>query len=108
MIAVVSRPNPEPQNIRAASRVRLMALRLEDCATATIFVALTTVDSLGASWLRKDNRTPNYQSLGLLHGYKLGEYGALNRCRVPACDSTTNVRQAIRLLDCVMATSLAT
>jgi hypothetical protein len=55
-----------------------MALLLEDCATATSFVTAATVASVGALWLRKDKRTPNYQSLGLLNGYKLGNSGSLH------------------------------
>jgi hypothetical protein len=72
--------------VRAVSWVRLMALRLEDHATATSFVTVKTVHSLGAIWLRKDKRTPNYPSLGLLHGYKLGDKGSLSNpmCRLVA------------------------
>jgi hypothetical protein len=56
-----------------------MALRLEDHASAKSFMTETTEDLLGASWLRKYNRTPNYRSLGLLHGYKLGNIGSPHR-----------------------------
>jgi hypothetical protein len=38
---------------------------------------MATVDSLGANWLRNDKRTPNYQSLGVLCGYELGNKGSL-------------------------------
>jgi hypothetical protein len=61
----------------AKSWVRLMALRIKDHVTATSLVTVKTVHSLGANWLRKDKRTPNYQSLGLFHGYKLGDKGSL-------------------------------
>jgi hypothetical protein len=74
--ANVSQPNPD-RNFRMVSRVRLMALRLGDCAMATSFVTVTSLDSLGAIWLRKDKRTPNYPSFGLLYGYKLGDKGLL-------------------------------
>jgi hypothetical protein len=46
--------------------------------TATSFVTVTTVDSLGVIWLRDDNRTPNYQTFGLQRGYKLGDNGMQN------------------------------
>ena len=74
-----------------------MALRLKDCAKAISFVNVATVHALGAIWLQKNNRTPNYPSLGLLHGYKLGDYGSLNPCKVPTCGAMTNVRQATSL-----------
>jgi hypothetical protein len=85
-----------------------MALLLQDCAMATSFVTVVTEHSLGVICLRKDKRTPNYQSLGLLHGYKLGDNGSLHCYGTPACGSVINVRQTIHLLDCFMATSLAT
>jgi hypothetical protein len=50
-----------------------MALRLQDCAAPTSLVTAKTVHSLGAICLRNDKRTPNYPSLGLLHGYKLDD-----------------------------------
>jgi hypothetical protein len=71
-------------------------------------MTVKTVHSLGAIWLRKDKRTPNYHSFGLLHGYELGDIGTRHRYRVPACGAMPNVRQTIRLLDCAKATSLAT
>jgi hypothetical protein len=52
-----------------------MALRIKDHSTATSLVTVKTVHSLGANWLRKDKRTPNYPSFGLLNAYKLGDYG---------------------------------
>jgi hypothetical protein len=54
-----------------------MALRIKDHVTATSLVTVKTVHSLGANWLRKDKRTPNYQSVGLLNGFKLGDKGSL-------------------------------
>jgi hypothetical protein len=85
-----------------------MALRREDHATATSLVTVKTVHSLGAIWLRNDQRTPDFLALGSLHGSKLGDRGSLHRSDVPACGAMTTVRQTIRLSDCAMATSLAT
>jgi hypothetical protein len=104
---VVSQPNPD-RDFRATLRVRLMALRLEDCAISTSFVIVATVHSLGNKWLRNEKRTPNYQSLGLLCCYKLGDDGSPHDYQMPACGSMTNVRQSVRLLDCATSTSLAT
>jgi hypothetical protein len=75
--ANVSRPIPD-RNFRAVSWVRLMARLLEDCVKAAIFVTVVTEYSLGANWLRKNIRTPNYPSFGLLYGYKLGDSGSLH------------------------------
>jgi hypothetical protein len=61
-----------------------MALRIEDHAKATSFVTVATVHSLNAIAFCKDKRTPNYPSLGLIHGYKLGDPGSLHRSDVPA------------------------
>ena len=105
--AAVSRPNPD-RVFRAASWVRLMARQLEDCVKAAIFVTVVTEYSLGANCLRKSKCTPNYQSLGFLHGYKLGDYGSLNPYRVLTCGAMTIVRQAIHLSDCSTATGSAT
>jgi hypothetical protein len=85
-----------------------MALRIKDPATATSLVAVKTVHSLGANWMRKDKHTPNYPSLGLLHGYKLADHSSLHRSDVQDCGAMTTVRQTIGLLDCFMATSWAT
>ena len=105
--ATVSRPNPD-RSFRAVSWVRLTARLLEDCVKATSFVAVVTEYSLGANWLRRNKCTPNYQSLGLLHGYKLGDYGSLNPYRVLTSGAMTIVRQAIHLSDCSTATGSAT
>ncbi len=88
----VSRPNPD-RDFRAVSWVRLMALLLEDCATATSLVTVATAASVDAIWLRKDKRTPNYLSLGWLYSYELGIYVSLHHYRTLACRAETNVRQ---------------
>jgi hypothetical protein len=54
-----------------------MSLWLKDVAMATSFVTVTTVHSINAICLFNDNGTPNYPSLGLLCGYKLGDKGSL-------------------------------
>jgi hypothetical protein len=61
-----------------------MALRIEYHAKATSFVTVSTVHSLNAICLCKDNRTPNYPSFGLINGYKLGDHGSLQRSDVPS------------------------
>jgi hypothetical protein len=85
-----------------------MALLLKDCALATSFVTVAAVDSLGSIWLGDDKRTPNYPSLGLLRGSKLGDSGLRLIQRMRAGCAMTNVRQTIDLMDCFTATSLAT